>query len=357
MADTLIKEDTIAKPSIDVPFRRVRPLLDQGKNAGIDPALLLQETALSESVLDLTSETSVSLADYYRIQNRLAVLIGDETCHLSERQLIPGSTDFVLRHVGECTSLQQAMRVIAESYNLLHGGAFNRVEAAGTHIDYIIDDRAFPYTFEPESDQAYFAMESTLIFLHCMLVTICPQNAEGALTALRLRRPARDSSCNHLSYWQVPVRFGQPVYAVRFKAHAMAKAMPRPAATHLSARAVYETIQSTVERSSSNSIKTMRTLVEDHFHQGIYEQHEIAAELNISVATLRRRLAEESVSFRDLREDMLNKQAQLLLREGRSVSEVAEQLGFAEFRSFVRAFKNWNGVTPTAFVAGRDSAK
>ncbi|MCI5044409.1 MAG: AraC family transcriptional regulator [Aquisalinus sp.] len=349
MIDTLIQDNPTGVRSIDVPFQRLRPLLDQGENAGIEQAFLLQETALAESVSDLTTNTSVSLADYYRIQNRLAVLIGDETCHLSERQLIQGSTDFVLRHVGECTSLQQAMRVISESYNLLHGGAYNRVESSGAHIDYVIDDRNFPYTFEAGSDEVYFAMESTLIFLHCMLMTICPQNAEGALTALSLRRPRRDSNCDHLSYWQVPIKFDQSVYTIRFKAEHVTKAMPRPATTRLSARAVYETIQSAVERSTSNA-KTMQALVEEHFHQGIYEQHEIAVELNISVATLRRRLTEEGVSFRDLRESILNRQAQILLQEGRSVIEVAEQLGFAEFRSFVRAFKNWNGVTPTAFV-------
>jgi AraC-like DNA-binding protein len=32
------------------------------------------------------------------------------------------------------------------------------------------------------------------------------------------------------------------------------------------------------------------------------------------------------------------------------VADVSEALGFSEFRAFNRAFKDWNNVTPKAFV-------
>ncbi|WP_306252506.1 helix-turn-helix transcriptional regulator [Parvularcula sp. IMCC14364] len=342
---------------ISVPLERVRPLLDQGASAGISPSRLLEETAISDSMERAPEDGAVSLADYYRIQNLLAILIGDETCHLSQRQLIPGSTDFVLRHVGDCTSLQQAMRVIAESYNMLHGGAYNRVEVSGSFVDYIIDDNEFPYTFEPGSDIVFFSMESTLIFLHCMLVTISPQIATEAVTALSLKRPKRDDRCSHLSYWQLPVKYNQSVYRMRFDADLATRQMPKPAATQLSARAVYDTIQMSVARLEPHHSKAARDQVEECFRQGLHEQHEIAREMRMSVATLRRRLSEEGTSFRDLREQVLNRQAKMLLLQGLSVMEVSEQLGFAEFRSFVRAFKNWNGVTPAVFISNnRDSS-
>jgi AraC-like DNA-binding protein len=69
-------------------------------------------------------------------------------------------------------------------------------------------------------------------------------------------------------------------------------------------------------------------------------------------ATLRRRLESEGASFRDLRRDTLNEAAKRLLRRRSSVAEVAEELGFSDFRSFNRAFKAWNGVTPKAYADG-----
>ncbi|MEM6683996.1 MAG: helix-turn-helix domain-containing protein, partial [Pseudomonadota bacterium] len=75
-------------------------------------------------------------------------------------------------------------------------------------------------------------------------------------------------------------------------------------------------------------------------------QRHIAKALGVSVATLRRRLEAENTSFRRLRAKALNARAQHLLSTRASLSDVAEILGFADLRSFSRAYKAWNGVTP-----------
>jgi len=67
------------------------------------------------------------------------------------------------------------------------------------------------------------------------------------------------------------------------------------------------------------------------------------------VASLRRRLSEEGVNFRDLCHTAKNDRAKFLLKQGLSVPEVAERLGFSDFRSFTRAFKSWNETTPRSF--------
>ena len=73
--------------------------------------------------------------------------------------------------------------------------------------------------------------------------------------------------------------------------------------------------------------------------------------MGLSVATLRRRLSGEGFTFRALREEVLNETARRLLSGGKSVSDVAEALGFSDARAFNRAFKDWNGVTPKAFTS------
>lgn len=78
---------------------------------------------------------------------------------------------------------------------------------------------------------------------------------------------------------------------------------------------------------------------------------EVAArELGMSVRSLRRRLAEEGVSYRALVQATLEEAAASVLRTpGRSVQEAAHVTGFSDSAAFHRAFKQWTGVTPTEF--------
>ena len=75
-----------------------------------------------------------------------------------------------------------------------------------------------------------------------------------------------------------------------------------------------------------------------------------ARELGMSVRSLRRRLAEEGVTYRALVQAQLEEAAiQALQTPGRSVQEAAVATGFSDSTAFHRAFKQWTGVTPTEF--------
>ena len=293
----------------------------------------------------------ISLADYYRLQSRLAVLIGDETLHLSSRQLLPGSTDYALRNLADCNSLGDVMRSIARSYNLLHGGEYNLVQARGDRLDYIIDDRAFPYKRDQTEEYICFAIECTLIFLHCILLIVSPKAAQS-LSTLHVRRLTPGGDCAHLGYWTVPIRFGAPVYRLGFDAAAVHEAFDHQDLVHLTADSVYQKIIHMVaERGrAGGSMTPISAQVRAALLAGVCEQADIARQMQVSVATLRRQLAGEGTNFRMLRRTTLNEKARRLLRSQCTVEEVAEALGFAEFRSFNRAFKEWNGQTPVAFV-------
>ncbi|MEM8800199.1 MAG: helix-turn-helix domain-containing protein, partial [Pseudomonadota bacterium] len=95
--------------------------------------------------------------------------------------------------------------------------------------------------------------------------------------------------------------------------------------------------------------KDVRAVLARMAGQGHVGQDEVASVMHMSVATLRRRLAEDGLQFRDLKQQALNSQARAMLAAGHPVGDVAETLGFAEPRSFNRAFKAWNDITPRQF--------
>ncbi|MET8809173.1 AraC family transcriptional regulator [Streptomyces sp. NPDC004546] len=77
---------------------------------------------------------------------------------------------------------------------------------------------------------------------------------------------------------------------------------------------------------------------------------QVAAALHMSERTLRRRLAQEGVSFRRLLDEIREQLAEELLVTGRlPVAEVAHRLGYVEVSSFSQAFRRWKGVGPREF--------
>ena len=77
---------------------------------------------------------------------------------------------------------------------------------------------------------------------------------------------------------------------------------------------------------------------------------EVAAELNMHPRTLRRHLAEEGTSFRDLlAEARATVALDLLCNVGLTVEETSKRLGYTDVSTFSHAFKRWHGAPPSEY--------
>jgi AraC-like DNA-binding protein len=77
---------------------------------------------------------------------------------------------------------------------------------------------------------------------------------------------------------------------------------------------------------------------------------QLAARLNMTPRTLRRRLASVGASFSALVNESVRDEAQRLMRSSRMpIDEVARQLGYTSASSFARAFHRWTGKTPARY--------
>lgn len=88
-------------------------------------------------------------------------------------------------------------------------------------------------------------------------------------------------------------------------------------------------------------------------HGGVADQARVAADLNISIRTLRRRLAEERTTFRELSHETLGLLAEELLTAGLTVENVADRLGYASTSAFATAFRTWRGLSPGNFARAK----
>ena len=88
--------------------------------------------------------------------------------------------------------------------------------------------------------------------------------------------------------------------------------------------------------------------------QGISESgfnaDQLASRLGMSPSTLRRRLSEYHLSFRLIREEIIESIAKQALANTRTpINSIALELGYSEPAAFVHAFKRIAGMTPSAY--------
>lgn len=84
--------------------------------------------------------------------------------------------------------------------------------------------------------------------------------------------------------------------------------------------------------------------------QGSVSEDQIARALFVSKRTLARRLKQENIGYRTIRESVLRELAcQALQDSSQSVESIAVSLGYNDSAAFRKAFRRWTGSTPRSF--------
>ncbi len=104
---------------------------------------------------------------------------------------------------------------------------------------------------------------------------------------------------------------------------------------------------------SLNSVEKTTTAVRQLLIQSagdFLNLEQVADRLHISARTLKRRLKDESTSFRSTVEEIRDLLArEYLSKTELTVAEIAHLLDYAETVNFRRAFVRWNGITPSQY--------
>ena len=103
------------------------------------------------------------------------------------------------------------------------------------------------------------------------------------------------------------------------------------------------------ELQARSSIKEqVKVVLKRSLASGRPELSDVARDLGLSERTLQRRITEEGTSFRDLLVEARQELGRQLLSDpSAEIDEVACLLGYQDASSFYRAFRYWEGVTPS----------
>jgi AraC-like DNA-binding protein len=167
---------------------------------------------------------------------------------------------------------------------------------------------------------------------------------------VRFRHPAPADVTAHRAFFGAPVSFGCELDELAFTLEQLALPLPkadlqlgeylrRTASDALSARGSQEDLES-----------KLRELLARDLQSGVCDVRAVARRLATSERTLRRRLEEKGLTFRDVLDATRRDLAKGYLRDRRiPLSEVTFMLGFSEPSAFHRAFRRWTGMTARAW--------
>ncbi|MEM1453244.1 MAG: AraC family transcriptional regulator ligand-binding domain-containing protein [Planctomycetota bacterium] len=113
----------------------------------------------------------------------------------------------------------------------------------------------------------------------------------------------------------------------------------------------FQDLRARIERrSASDELGRLQRAVADCAVRGEFDTQSVAASAGVSLRTAQRIAAARGTSLTELIRSKRIEIARELLQDGRlSIEAVAELVGYAEERSFRRAYEGWTGQTPARF--------
>ncbi len=164
------------------------------------------------------------------------------------------------------------------------------------------------------------------------------------LVLLQTRDSARVQDHQLLS--RTNVRFGNRVTAFQVPQHLLPKQLPKRNVS----TANLDDEWPEYERLEHEFQIAIRQVIEGMVHNTVPTIGSLADALGTSVRTLQRRISGMDETFTGILETARMTSANRLIINGdHSLKQIAQRLGYSDQAHFTRAFRRWNGVSPSAF--------
>ncbi|MBQ0754090.1 MAG: AraC family transcriptional regulator ligand-binding domain-containing protein [Gammaproteobacteria bacterium] len=199
-------------------------------------------------------------------------------------------------------------------------------------------------------DLLTFIMEAILVGFVLMLEQLLGEKPQGVVVHMPMSEPKYYK--NYRSRLAVPIQYDSDVWALRGPV-ALFKEAPRladPTVADLAREQCEMEYQQVFAGRETLSQRVADYLRMSEEGAALPTLDLMAGWLHLSSRTLKRRLQEESVNYRDMVEAELTERSLRWLADDRlGVSEIAYRLGYNDVSNFSRAFKRWTGKTPREY--------
>ncbi|GJE28163.1 AraC family transcriptional regulator [Methylobacterium organophilum] len=316
---------------------------------GIPPAALLRQARLP-ATLHLEGQSLVTTAQFFAIWRALEALADEPALGI---RFVAGAataahppSSLAAFHARD---YRDGLHRLARFKRLCTPEQFHIVEGAGE----CLITNAWFYATEPEP-----AIATDVAF--ATLVELGRRGTGLHLTPLRLdlQRPGPGHDA-HRQYFGCEIRYGAPRNALLLKGADLDRPFPghNPELLDMLTPSLASALGELEARSSLCA--QVKIVLKRSLASGRPELADVARELGTSERTLQRRITEEGRTFREMLVEARQELGrQLLADPATDIDEVACLLGYQDTSSFYRAFRDWEGVTPSRWreLNGRGGA-
>ncbi len=295
----------------------------------------------------------VPAAAFAALWMAVARTLDDEFFDLDSRRMKVGTFAMLCHALAGQATVGAALQLALRGFGLCFDDITAQLRVAGGNATLQIDNRiaARPDDAEP-GDARRFADETLLVMLHGLLCWLAGRRVP--LTRLDWGHAMPAHAEEYRRMFAPLLHFDAPATAVQFDARVLATPLSVSAA---SLKAFLRDAPQSVflkQVMGHGLADRVRRLCRAAIDRGDAAPTltALAAALELSAATLRRRLDDEGSRWGQLKDEVRRDLALQLLAEGElSVGDVAARLGFNDASTFYRAFRKWTGSAPGAWRA------
>jgi AraC-like DNA-binding protein len=319
----------------------VAAALQSVRARNLDADELLANVGLSPSLLQVP-QARVSAKHYGALWRSIALALDDEFFGQDSRRMKAGSFAMLCHSVLGCKTLGSALERSLRFYALILDDISGTLTRDAREARILLHERI------AGASQRVFAHELLLMLLYGVSCWLVGRRIPILRTEFSYAEPAH--SAEYRLMYCADLRFERPNTVVAFDASYLdLPVVQNERSVKEFLRTAPESILLKYKNSSSLTARVRRRLRQ--FLPGEVPDFEgLADEMNMTPATVRRRLHEEGASYQSIKDQLRRDLAiSYLSHSNRSVMDIALELGFSERSAFHRAFRKWTGASPGKF--------
>jgi AraC-like DNA-binding protein len=333
-----------------VPIQFTQALLTQARAYDRDVAAILKAAGFPFDPLQQNTQTAfVSREQYSRLCIELINVLGDESGGVMPDVQTPvGTTRLIALSMINSSTLLAALRRSIE-FNQVCRVRQGAEIVNGLEVDEAAKEATLTYLLSDDSREVQHSVLCNIAMWVRFCGWLIGQHIDVVSATCAGPRPRFLAGIRH--FFPCPVSYEQPLNSVTFSSRHLEAELIRNEADlneFLKLAPYYLVIE---PQAATRSIThRIRAILGHDFREEMPSFEELTGLLNMSARTLRRRLEKEGTSYQRLKDNARRDAAiTMLSREGLTVSEVSEQVGFSDPSAFHRSFKKWTGQSPGSY--------
>ena len=321
----------------ETPMAFIRAMVEAYMQRGSDPSSALRKAQITPSQLKSTNARVTTLQMEWMSEAAMREL-DDEALGWFRRRLPWGSYGMLVRASLTAPTLGVAMQRWCRHHNLL-------TDDIALHLT--ADKHTASLALHEQHDLGTMREFCTVSVLRNALGVaswLTDSRIDLSQTELHFAAPPHQASYRVL--FDGPTRFDAPLSRISFDAGYLQLPVRRDEAAlqRMLQRALLLTVRP--YRRDRLLVEKVRQALAEH-PQATRNAEDLAALLHMSPRTLHRQLQDEGASLQQLKDNVRRERAMhLLLKTKKPIKQIAAEVGFANDKSFMRAFRTWTDQTP-----------